>query len=124
MISSGQSIISITVAANGEILVGTQNGKLHVIDDTTFTESDEFSSAGRVMMGVYGDSGELYIISTFSSSSKIRLFDLDTDGDGVTDSQDHFRKTLLKQKTLMEMDMEIIQTETTPTNSLVMFHNG
>ena len=42
------------------------------------------------MMGVYGDSGELYIISTFSSSSKIRLFDLDTDGDGVTDSQDHF----------------------------------
>ena len=41
-------------------------------------------------MGVYGDSGELYIISTFSSSSKIRLFDLDTDGDGVTDSQDHF----------------------------------
>jgi len=41
-------------------------------------------------MGVYGDSGELYIISTFSSSSKIRLYDLDTDGDGVTDSQDHF----------------------------------
>ena len=89
-ISSGQSIISINVADNGEIMVGTQNGKLHVIDDSTFTESDVFSSAGRVMMGVYGNSGELYIISTFSSSSKIRLYDLDTDGDGVTDSQDHF----------------------------------
>ncbi len=89
-ISSGQSIISINVADNGDIMVGTQNGKLHVIDDTSFTESDDYSSAGRVMMGVYGDSGELYIISTFSSSSKIRLFDLDTDGDGVTDSQDQF----------------------------------
>ena len=71
-------------------MVGTQNGKLHVIDDTTFTEDDVYSSAGRVVMGVYGDSGELYIISTFSTSSKIRLYDLDSDGDGVTDSQDHF----------------------------------
>ena len=89
-ISSGQSVISINIADNGDIMVGTQNGKLHVIDDSTFTESDDYSSAGRVMMGVYGDSGELYIISTISSSSKIRLYDLDTDGDGVTDSQDHF----------------------------------
>ena len=71
-------------------MVGTQNGKLHVIDGTTFAESDDYSSAGRVIMGVYGSSGELYIISTFSTSSKIRLYDLDSDGDGVTDSQDHF----------------------------------
>ena len=89
-ISSGQSILSITIAEDGRILVGTQNGKLHVIDESDFTEEEVFSSAGRVMIGVFGQSGELYIISSFSTSSKVRLFDLDTDGDGVTDSQDAF----------------------------------
>ncbi len=89
-ISSSQTIISINVGAGGEIMVGTQNGKLHVINATTFTETSDFNAAGRVMMGVYGNSGELYIISAFSLSSKIRLYDLDTDGDGVTDSLDLF----------------------------------
>jgi len=89
-ISSGQSIISINIADNGDIMVGTQNGKLHVINEITFSEDRDFSSAGRVMMGVYGDSGELFIISTFSTSSKIRLYDLDSDGDGVTDTVDEF----------------------------------
>ena len=36
------------------------------------------------------DPRKLYIFSTFSSSSKIRLFDIDSDGDGFTDSQDRF----------------------------------
>ena len=89
-ISSSQSILSINIADDGKIMVGTQNGKLHVIDDSTFTEEEVFSSSGRVMIGVFGDSGELYVISTFSTSSKIRLYDLDSDGDGVTDSQDQF----------------------------------
>ena len=89
-ISSSQTIISINIGENGEIFVGTQNGKLHIINATTFSEDYDFSSAGRVMMGVYGDSGELYVISAFSSSSKVRLFDLDSDGDGVTDSIDVF----------------------------------
>ena len=89
-ISSGQSIISISFAEDGDILVGTQNGKLHQLNSTSFTEVEDYSSAGRVILGVFGSSGELYIFSTFSISSKIRLFDLDTDGDGVTDSQDEF----------------------------------
>ena len=89
-ISSGQSILSITVEDNGDILVGTQNGKLHQFNSTTFTEEEVYSSSGRVIFASYGISGELYIISTFSTSSKIRLYDLDTDGDGVTDSQDAF----------------------------------
>ena len=89
-ISSGQSIISISFSENGDILVGTQNGKLHQLDSSTFSEVQSYSSAGRVILGTFGSSGELYIISTFSTSSKIRLFDLDTDGDGITDSQDSF----------------------------------
>ncbi len=89
-VSSGESIYSINFAQNGEILVGTQNGKMHLIDDTTFTETLSYSSPGRVINGFYGPDGELFIVSTFSTSSKFRLFDLDSDGDGTTDSQDAF----------------------------------
>jgi len=89
-ISSSQSIISINVASDGRIMVGTQNGNLHILDDETFTEGETYPSPGRVMMGVFGSNGELYIISSFSTSSKIRLYDLDTDGDGVTDNADAF----------------------------------
>ena len=32
----------------------------------------------------------MYIVTSFLSSSKVRLYDLDTDGDGVTDSNDAF----------------------------------
>ena len=89
-ISSGQNIISISFAEDGDILVGTQNGKLHQLNGTTFTEESVYSASGRVILGTYGMSGELYVISTFTTSSKIRLYDLDNDGDGVTDSQDAF----------------------------------
>ncbi len=89
-IDSGQNILSITMANNNKILIGTQNGKLHVIDDMNFTETEDFSAAGRVLIANYGVGGELYVISTFSSSSKVRLFDIDTDGDSVTDSKDDF----------------------------------
>jgi len=89
-ISSGQSILSITTDPDGKILVGTQNGMLHIMNGTTLLEESSFSSAGRVMMGIFGTNGELYIITSFSTSSKIRLYDLDTDGDGITDSVDAF----------------------------------
>ena len=89
-ISSSQSILSINLAPDGRILVGTLNGNLHVLDSDSFTEESSYSSAGRVMMGVYGAEGEFYIISSFTSSSNVRLYDLDSDGDGVTDSVDSF----------------------------------
>ena len=89
-ISSDHSIISINIDDDGDILVGTQNGRLHIIDSSTFTEEHSFESPGRVMNAKFGSNGELYIISAFSTSSKVRLFDLDTDGDGITDSLDAF----------------------------------
>ena len=89
-ISSNQFINSITIAENGKIFVGTQNGNLHVIDDVTFTEENQYSSAGRVILASYGEDGQLYVITTFSTSSKIRLYDLDSDSDGVSDSLDSF----------------------------------
>ena len=89
-VSSGQSIYSITIDDSGKIFVGTQNGRLHQINETTFTEEEEYTSSGRVILGTTGVDGEVYIISTFSTSSKIRLFDLDNDGDGITDTIDAF----------------------------------
>ena len=89
-ISSNQAVYSITMTDDDKILVGTQNGILHQINSTTFSEEKDYSAPGRVMLGTFGNSGELFIISTFSSSSKIRLYDLDNDGDGVSDSQDAF----------------------------------
>ena len=89
-ISSGETILSVTIADDGKILVGAQNGHLHVIDDSTFTEDNDYSSQGRVIFASYGTEGELYVVTTFSTSSQIRLFDLDTDGDLTTDSLDAF----------------------------------
>lgn len=89
-ISSQESINSITIGENGDLHVGTLNGKLHIVDGITLTETDEYSSPGRVMISFFEDSGELYIVSAFSTSTKFRLFDLDSDGDGVTDINDDF----------------------------------
>ena len=89
-ISSGESIYSISIDDESTILVGTQNGRLHKINSTSFSEEKEFTTGGRVIMGTFGSSGELFIITTSVSNSKIRLFDLDTDGDTIPDSQDAF----------------------------------
>ena len=89
-VSSSQSIYSITIGESGKIFVGTQNGRLHQINETTFTEEEEYTSSGRVILGATGVDGEIYIISTVATESRIKLFDLDTDGDGITDSMDAF----------------------------------
>ncbi|MDP6869893.1 MAG: hypothetical protein QGI21_03890 [Candidatus Poseidoniaceae archaeon] len=89
-ISSTQSINSITFDNGGDLFVGTSNGNLHVVDVNNFTEQDAYSSPGKVMMAAYGVDGELFIVSAFTTSTKIRLFDLDSDSDGVTDTLDAF----------------------------------
>jgi hypothetical protein len=90
VISSGESVNSISFDSNGDLMVGTLNGKMHLVDSSTFVESEEYDAPGRVLLGFYGPSEELYVVSAFTTSTKFRLFDLDTDNDGVTDSQDAF----------------------------------
>jgi hypothetical protein len=89
-LSHGKSIISLEEYNNLTYHIGTQNGKLTQVQVSTFTEGSTYSSSGRVVGSTQEFSGELYIVTSFTASSKIRLYDLDTDGDGVTDQLDAF----------------------------------
>lgn len=89
-LSHGKSIVSLEEYNNLTYHIGTQNGKLTHVQVSTFSEGSTYSSTGRVVGSVQEFSGELYIVTSFSLSSKIRLYDLDTDGDGITDQTDAF----------------------------------
>ena len=89
-ISSSQAVNSLSLDKNENILVGTSNGRLHVISETDFTETSAHSVTSRVIASWQGDGETLYVVTQFSSTVKIRLFDIDSDEDGVADSADEF----------------------------------
>lgn len=70
--------------------VGTQSGEIIVVDVQTFQEGETYDSSGKVIASLKGANGEVYIISGFTSSTRVRLYDIDSDGDGVTDALDAF----------------------------------
>lgn len=89
-LSHGSSIVHLEEVDNSTYIAGTQNGKLTMIDGATFSEEETYTSQGSVIGSSTPFTGEVYIVTSFLSSSKVRLYDLDTDGDGVTDSNDAF----------------------------------
>ena len=89
-LSHGSSIIHLEELDNSTYIAGSQNGKLTMIDGATFAEGETYVSQGAVTGSASPFTGEVYIVTSFLSYSKIRLYDLDTDGDGVTDTNDVF----------------------------------
>ena len=70
--------------------VGTQSGEIIEVDMTTFTEDNMYDTSGKVIGSLKGLNNEIYIVSGFSSSTRVHLFDIDSDADGVTDALDAF----------------------------------
>ena len=70
--------------------VGTQSGEIIEVDTTSFSEGETYDSTGKVVGSLKGSNGEIYIISGFSSVTRVKLFDIDTDGDGLSDALDAF----------------------------------
>jgi hypothetical protein len=89
-ISSSQAVNSLALGKNENILVGTSNGRLHVISEEDFSEKSSHSTYSRVIFSWQGDDEKLYAVTQFSSTVKIRLFDIDSDDDGIADSVDAF----------------------------------
>ena len=89
-LTHGSSIVSIEEFDNSTYHIGTQNGKLTQVDVAGFSEGQTYTSSGRVIGSLQSFTGEVYIVTSTSTLSKIRLYDLDTDGDGVTDQVDVF----------------------------------
>ena len=89
-LAHGASIVSLEEYDNSTYHVGTQNGKLTQVGVIGFSEEDTYTSAGRVIGSKQAFTGEIYIVTSSGSFSKIRLYGVDTDGDGVTDQIDAF----------------------------------
>ena len=88
--TSSNNRISYLNIEGEEIHIGGDSGKYHSINGTSFSIEEEFSIGGQIRGAHRGVRGELYLIASLTSSTNIRLFDIDSDDDGVVDSQDSF----------------------------------
>ena len=73
-----------------EIHLGGDNGVYHSVDSDNFTSVEDYTLGGQIKGAYRGEKGQLYLIASLSQSTTVRLFDIDSDGDGLVDSQDAF----------------------------------
>ncbi|MBT6971493.1 MAG: hypothetical protein HOA04_00135, partial [Euryarchaeota archaeon] len=88
--TSSSNRISYLNIEGEEIHIGGDSGKYHSINSTNFSIEEEFVIGGQIRGAHRGVRGELYLVAALTSSTKIRIFDIDSDSDGVVDSQDAF----------------------------------
>jgi len=90
VITSGGMIHSMAILSDGRIAMGTHHGHLHILNGTDYSEIDHFSGLGN-LVGLHELTPNSFLaLASFLGSSQVLLFDVDTDGDGVVDSDDPF----------------------------------
>ena len=89
-LSHGKAISSIQQYVNSTYAIGSKSGHLSIVDVTTFSEQNTHIATGYVIGSLQYYTTAIYVASTTPTSSKIYLFDIDSDSDGVTDRLDKF----------------------------------
>ena len=89
-LSHGKAISSIQQYDNLTYAIGSKSGHLSIVDVTTFSEQNTHVATGYVIGSLQYYTTAIYVASTTPTSSKIYLFDIDSDSDGVTDRLDKF----------------------------------
>ena len=89
-LSHGKAISHIQQYDNSTYAIGSKNGHLSLVDVTTFSEQNTLTAAGYSIGSVQDYTTAVYLATTTPTSSKVYLFDIDSDSDGVTDRLDDF----------------------------------
>ena len=88
--TSPNNRFSYILPTDDEIHLAGDNGVYHSVDTVNFTSTEDYTLGGQLRGAHRGDKGQLYLIASLSQSTTVRLFDIDSDGDGLVDSQDAF----------------------------------
>ena len=90
--SSSSKLDFLEISENdNELYIGSvQMQSLWVLESSSLSEKENLQTMGTTISTQRGSRGELYVVSALSTNTWVRLFDLDTDGDGITDSIDIF----------------------------------
>ena len=75
---------------NDMFVVGAKQGKVSFINATSFTEERTFTASGDIIGILPEFTGQFYAVGVTPTETKVRYFDLDSDGDGVNDLADAF----------------------------------
>ena len=89
-LSTGGIIRTVIQSDNGDLLVGAHNGHLTILNGSSLSEIESFSSLGDVVGIKSGLGSSFFVLASFSDKSDILMFDTDNDGDGVVDVVDAF----------------------------------
>ena len=73
-----------------EIHLGSNNGVYHSVDSSSLTSVENYQIGGQIRGADRGPEGQLYLLASLSTSTTVRLFDVDSDGDGTINSKDDF----------------------------------
>jgi len=89
-LQNGGTIRSAIETGDGNLIVGTNNGFLSILNGTSLSEDKSFSSLGDVVGIKLGLNESFFLLVSFSDKSDILMFDIDNDDDGVVDIVDSF----------------------------------